>query len=238
MKKRKEIIPILFLLAFFSVSTVFAAVVINEAEINPAGSDTGAEWIEIFNIGSEENLSGWYINTAGGLNHSLDNVTLNGNSFYIKQGFTPSIADASQNLKLFDNTNSLIDQTGIFTDNGNNGSTYSRMPDVTGSFVFQAATKNASNQPTLIQNKTSSPSCILNGNNVSLNVNVSGSCIEEVIFTLVINGRWTNFTGIENNPKNFIKPLNITSSMQNPLTFTFNLTLFPFKIHEGELVLF
>src|SRR3989338_1761575 len=238
MKKRKEIIPILFLLAFFSVSTVFAAVVINEAEINPAGSDTGAEWIEIFNIGSEENLSGWYINTAGGLNHSLDNVTLNGNSFYIKQGFTPSIADASQNLKLFDNTNSLIDQTGIFTDNGNNGSTYSRMPDVTGSFVFQAATKNASNQPTLIQNKTSSPSCILNGNNVRLNVNVSGFCIEEVIFSGLIK-----FFGLFSIPVKlvhlpFITRVNITSSMQDPLTLTFKLTLFPFKIHEGELVLF
>lgn len=208
---KREILALLFFILIFSIFNIsfISAVVINEAEINPAGSDIGTEWVEIFNNDNNGvNLSGWYINTAGGLNHSLDNISLNENSFYIRQGFTPSIADTSQNLKLFDNTNSLIDQTGIFTDIGNNGSTYSRIPDVTGSFIFQLGTKNASNQPTTIQNKTSSPICVLNGDNVRLNVNVSGFCAEEVIFSVLINGNWMNFTGVENNPTNFTTTIN------------------------------
>ncbi len=199
---------ILIILSLISVSSVFAAVVINEAEINPSGSDSGNEWVEIFNNGNEVNLSGWYISTAGGLNHSLDNVSLPENSFYIKQGFNPAVADSNQNLKLFDKNNNLVSQTGIFTDNTNNADSYSRVPDVTGAFISQLSTKNSSNQPTIIQDKTDSPLCILNGDNVRLNANVSGFCVEEVIFSILVNGVWMNFTGVENNPTNYTAIIN------------------------------
>src|SRR3989344_4324103 len=170
MKKRERAGLLFFILIIFSIFSLFlissisiasAAVVINEAEINPAGTDTTLnEWVELFNNGNEINISGWYIQSVNGNNYSLADIILGQNSFYIQQGFNPILGNNNQNLRLFDNTNSLIDQTGVFSDGASNSDTYRRVPDVTGNFVLQPATKNASNQPTTIQNKTSSPLCI------------------------------------------------------------------------------
>ncbi len=61
----KRIIYFLFMFSIFS-SLFSQNVVINEVLYDPAGADTGYEWVEIYNAGEQAvNLSGWIIQKAG-----------------------------------------------------------------------------------------------------------------------------------------------------------------------------
>lgn len=80
MKKRNRARTISFLLCIVSLGVpcvATAAVTITEAMYNPAGSDTGREWIELHNSGSEaveltSGQKGWKVND--GANHILANT--------------------------------------------------------------------------------------------------------------------------------------------------------------------
>jgi len=50
----------LFVLFVISASSLCSALRINEVEMNPAGTDTGNEWIELYNDG-EISLEGYVI---------------------------------------------------------------------------------------------------------------------------------------------------------------------------------
>ncbi len=172
---------------------------INEAEINPAGSDTGNEWIELFNNGNPVDLSGWYITDKNNRKYFLPNLTMM--DFFVIEPFSPTLTNTDQNISLYDNKGRLVDFTGIFSDNvpstGDN-KTFSRVPDGSGSFVLQKSTKGITNVIVDIRDKNSFPQCVLEGNNVALYANVSTNfCISKVIFSVFVNNTWTNFTGIQ-----------------------------------------
>jgi len=79
----------------FSMTIVSANVVINEIMYNPSGSDTGREWIEVYNDESQEiNLSGWKIYEAG-TNHNLNLIS---GSWILNPGDYVIIADNDGNF--------------------------------------------------------------------------------------------------------------------------------------------
>jgi len=69
--KLRSASKIYYLIAVFAVffilpGTLQAQIVINEFFPDPAGTDTGLEWIEIYNAGSQsQDLTGWQINGSG-----------------------------------------------------------------------------------------------------------------------------------------------------------------------------
>jgi hypothetical protein len=105
-----------------------------------------------------------------------------------------------------------LDSTGELDDGDNDNNTNARLPDGTGNFTFQASTKGFPNQLTVIENKTST-SCIIENGEVELGVQVVGHCIEDVIFSVEINGNYVNFTGSHLVDNNY--SVSINSSLLN-----------------------
>src|SRR3989344_3280366 len=207
MEKRrtfKFIITSIFLALFFA-SLTSSAIVINEAEINPPDSDSGNEWVEVLNTGSSLNLSGWYIQDVEGNNYSFPSIIIV--NFFVLDSLT-GLNDTNQNLKLFSNLNINNDETDLFNDTLDDDNTYSRMPDSSGNFTFASSTKGLPNVPNSIENKSISLSCVLSTNDVKLNVQADGFCIEQIIFSVFVNGSWQNFTGSNIGGKNYSFEIN------------------------------
>lgn len=122
---------ILFFVLFFSPILASAAdVSISEIMYDPAGTDTGHEWIEIYNSGSSISLSGWKFFEEGS-NHGLaeyqGGLTLGANSYAVivsdptkfledYPSFSGIILDSSwssfnnagESLAIKNNTNSVV----------------------------------------------------------------------------------------------------------------------------------
>lgn len=126
---------ILFLIALL-VSTT-SALRINEVELNPAGTDKGAEWLELFSE-QETDLK----------NHKL--VNADGDEFELNEKFSGYLIIEFENQwldnedeKVFLYKNSeLIDETDLFFDSANNDKTYQFCGN---EWKFAGATKGKEN---------------------------------------------------------------------------------------------
>ena len=176
--------------------TAFNEVVINEIEANPEGSPDIDEWIEVYNLDplSPVNLSSWHLQDRDGNNFSFPAEIIT--DFFVLEMPTNALVNNNETVRLYDNFDVIRDEFGPFNDNNNDNNTWSRVPDGTGNFTFKNSTKGFSNIETMIENKSVDSECVLKTDNVTLNVQVTGYCIEDVIFSVLINGTWNNFTGI------------------------------------------
>ncbi len=131
----------LILLTFFIflISIPFScAIVINEIELNPAGTDKGNEWLELYSE-QEVNLSEskWKLMNAD--NDTLDlNGTING---YLIIQFPFQWLDNSDEKVILLNENTTIDETPFLSDTLNNNYTW----NLCGEWVFTNATKGSEN---------------------------------------------------------------------------------------------
>ncbi|HLD97715.1 MAG TPA: lamin tail domain-containing protein [Candidatus Nanoarchaeia archaeon] len=199
---------VLIISFILSLSLISAVVFINEAEVNPFGSDNGNEWIELYNNGNAVNITGWYINDIEGNNYTISGVIIEEDGFYVLDSLSGLVNN--QSLSLFRDNNLLHDSTGNFLDSDNDDLTFSRNPDGSGDFVFQNSTKGFSNQPVTISD-TNSSSCNIKGKNVILSSVVEGFCVEDVIFSVESDNGWVNFSGNTINGKNYSALINSTA---------------------------
>ncbi len=186
----KKVLFFIFLVVAM-LTAVSASIDINEIEINPAGSNTNTQWIEIYNDGDPENLTGWYIKDKDGNDYAFPGIIIT--DFYVLDNLD-GIDTSDQNLTLFE-VLTVRDKVNDITDSFDDDNTASRLPDGSGDFVFQSSTKGFPNVPNVIENKTYSPSCVIKSRNLTLSAQVSGFCVSEVIFGVLINGNEVNFTG-------------------------------------------
>ncbi|MBU3906741.1 MAG: lamin tail domain-containing protein [Nanoarchaeota archaeon] len=215
----KRGLVVLFLIVFLSINIISASVFINEIELNPVGTDSGNEWVEMYNDGSSVNITLWYIQDKNGKNFTIPETVIEEKRFYVFDNFTSQLTNENQSLSLFNEYRILEDSFGLFKDTDNDNKTWQRIPDGTGNFSFKEQTKYFPNQKTLIENKTSSPICILKGENVTLRVQATGFCIEEVIFSVLTSEAWTNFTGVKLGD-NYSYVLNTLSINNNQVNWT------------------
>lgn len=187
---------VLFFAIMIFANFISASIYINEVELNPSGTDEGHEWIELYNNGSNENLDDYYIQNSLKENYSLSGTI---NDYYVL-GSLSGLGNIDD-LKLFKG-NLSIDSTGSLTDTSDNDNTWSRIPDG-GSFSFQQQTIGATNVPETIISDLRAPSCIVNGETITLSAKVSGACIQNVLFSVYANNTWMNFTGILTNGENY-----------------------------------
>jgi hypothetical protein len=139
MKKRNLILLSFFLI--LSITFIVGDVKINEVELNPEGSDSGNEWVELFNDGAKLNLTGWYLQ-----NKKFDNYSLYGeiDSYYVLDSLS-GLTNSNQNISLFNSSNFLIDLVIGLNDGYDDNRTWQRIPDGTGNFSFKDSTKGFSN---------------------------------------------------------------------------------------------
>jgi len=129
---RKLLLVLILMIFIFNVS----ALKITEFESNPPGTDSGNEWIELYNDG-EVNLEEYkLINNDGG------EVSLNGTiSDYFVYIFEKQWLDNTDEKVFLYKNGELIDETDIFDDSTNSDSTWQLCDD----WEFKISTKGEEN---------------------------------------------------------------------------------------------
>jgi hypothetical protein len=125
-------------------------ILINEFELNPAGTDSGNEWVELYNPSSNlVDLTGWTLVNNDGDIHSLSgSISTNG---YEVVSFSGSWLDNSdEGITLFNSNSNEVDATPIKADSSNDDRTWQRVPngvdtDTDGDWSFQVSSREIAN---------------------------------------------------------------------------------------------
>lgn len=143
---------------------------------------------------------------GNGTNVELYNNTISNSNTAVSVGYDSndeSIVKA--NFNEFLNNNLSIVNTGIKTVNGENNYYGNCEPDP------NKITGNVDYTPWIgvcVEEKTHAPSCITFSDDVSLYANVSSDyCIGNVVFSVLKNNVWNNFTGINDGTKKYFYDL-------------------------------
>ncbi len=129
-------------------------IVINEVEANPEGTDSGNEWVELYNPSSNSvDIGGWKIKSTAGTTHTYNipsGTTLNPGQYLVITFSSQFVDNNGEKLQLFDQSNNLKDETLTFSDTANDGRTWQRSPngvdtDSDGDWTFKTGTKGSSN---------------------------------------------------------------------------------------------
>lgn len=148
MKKEGGLGVILFVL--ISSVCLVSAIRINEVELNPAGEDSGNEWIELYSD-NVINLDGWRIENVKG-----KNLSLNGSfsDYKIIIGSSNFLTNEKQKLILYDNSGSKVDETDVVSDTSNDGRSWQFCEE----WEFSESTKekenNCGKETEIIKNST------------------------------------------------------------------------------------
>jgi competence protein ComEC len=130
-------------------------ILINEVELNPAGTDSGAEKVELYNpSGSAIDVNGWTISSTAGRTAT---VIINEETIIPPKGFLIVGRDSQQwldnsneGIELRNDSGILIDYVGPFSDEANDDATWQRSPDEGGgeqqhNWVFSSNTLGGAN---------------------------------------------------------------------------------------------
>jgi hypothetical protein len=113
------------------------AIEITEVEINPGGDDSGSEWVEFFSE-EEVNLSEYRI-----LNNDGDEIVLEEkfSGFFVYTFEKQWLDNKDEKVFLYEG-DSLVDETDVFADEGNDGETWS----LCGDWEFGSGSKGEKNK--------------------------------------------------------------------------------------------
>ncbi|MBM3233533.1 hypothetical protein FJZ19_00390 [Candidatus Pacearchaeota archaeon] len=147
--KRANILLFLIVLLFLFIIiniTLISAIRINEVELNPAGTDSGNEWLELYSE-SHFNLNNLIIMNVRG-----KNISLNGSfsGFFIVNTPYSFLANEKQKLVLF-NDNEKIDETPEITDKADDNRSWQLCEE----WIFAESSKEKDNNCEKEENKTS-----------------------------------------------------------------------------------
>jgi competence protein ComEC len=137
---------------------------INEFELNPAGTDSGTEKVELYNPSSSAiNVSGWTVSsTAGKTTAAAYPVVVINEGTTITTTILPKdylivgrdsqqwLDNTGEVIELRNASGILIDSVGPFSDEDNDNATWQRSPDGQDNWVFSSNTLGGSNFGTLV----------------------------------------------------------------------------------------
>jgi len=138
-------------------------ILINEVEVNPAGTDTGTEKVELYNPSNTGiDVSGWTISSAAGRTATVvlnEGTTLPSKGYLIagrgsQQQWLDNIGEG---IDLRNDLGILIDSVGPFSDQDNDESTWQRSPDGQDNWIFSTSnTLGSANLGSLVSDPESS----------------------------------------------------------------------------------
>lgn len=122
---------------------------INEWLPNPTGTDKGAEWVELFNNGTNNvSLNDWALVSGSGKKFILDGKNIAAGKYLVlKQAETKlTLRNTDESLSLYDAQGKLASQSS-FLGSAPEGMSYSRADGTTNAiFVFSEPTPGAANK--------------------------------------------------------------------------------------------
>jgi len=157
---RMELIIASFMIILNCIPSMSVAgigdILINEIELNPEGDDSGNEWIEIYNPGSEDViLTEYYLMNGGNQKFELSGL-VKANGFKVVTFPSQFLDNENEIVSLFNADDVLIDKTPAKTDKPDWGSgdskTWSRYPDGSDIWEFREGTAGKINKPEVIVN--------------------------------------------------------------------------------------
>ena len=99
-----------------------SAIRINEIESNPAGADSGNEWVELYNSGNFD-LGGYRLVNNDGDEIELSG-SISGSDYYVYTFDKQWLDNSDEKVFLYDENNKLVDETDLVDDGDNNGKTW------------------------------------------------------------------------------------------------------------------
>ncbi|MFC1753287.1 MBL fold metallo-hydrolase [Thermoproteota archaeon] len=129
--------------------STFDSVVINEVEANPEGTDSGNEWIELYNPTDKIiDVSGWMISTTHGDTYSYiiqEGTTIGSKSHIVITINKQFIDNTEESIILSNKFGEEIDKTPFLDDTENDYYTWQRKQDGSTEWIFKSSTKETSN---------------------------------------------------------------------------------------------
>jgi hypothetical protein len=112
----------------FATSSAVNEILINEVELNPAGSDISAEKVELYNPSSSViDLSGWTVSSTAGTAAAIvikGRTTIPPNGYLIVGIDSQWLDNTEETVELWDGSGNLIDSVGLFSDVKNDAATW------------------------------------------------------------------------------------------------------------------
>jgi beta-lactamase superfamily II metal-dependent hydrolase len=168
-----------------AASAVNNEVLINEIELNPAGTDSGAEKVELYNpSNSSIDISGWTISSTEGSAAATvvisEGMTLSPKSYLIVgRDLQQWLDNTGEVSELRNDLGMLIDSAGPFSDGANDHKTWQRSPDGQDNWVFSSNTLGGANFVTLVSD-SESPSPLAPGHPIKPEPSLPGNSRVEV----------------------------------------------------------
>jgi competence protein ComEC len=127
-------------------------VIINEIEANPAGTDSGFEKVELYNLADvPTDVGGWRLSSTAGIiaTVTIESGTIIPANGHLVVGHPSQWIDDIDETIVLKNQDGLIADTSItFSDEQNDGRTWQRSPDNGTSWVFDGGTLGGPNAGT------------------------------------------------------------------------------------------
>jgi hypothetical protein len=115
------------------ITTPTTNIVMNEVEANPAGSDAGNEWLELYNPSDVSvDLTGWSVAALHGDGHSYtipSGASIASHGYYVITFGTQFLDNSGEVVALTNAGHSEVDRTPALNDGANDGSTWQRVPN-------------------------------------------------------------------------------------------------------------
>ena len=125
-----KIVSTILLLFAFMTTSGFAAVVINEVELDPYGD--APQWIELYNTGDKEvDVGSWSIVPLSNksMEYFIDLVSIPARGFYLLILDENWMSLSEETLILRDENGIVVDRTPLLYDSSNSDCAWGRYPD-------------------------------------------------------------------------------------------------------------
>ena len=141
-------------------------IVINEVEANPSGTDTGNEWVELYNPSSNAvDISGWTISTTHGDTVTVSipsGTTIAAHGYRLVTYGSLWLDNEDESIVLRNASGSEVDRTPILSDTYNDERSWQRYPngvdtDSTSDWRFTHSTNGLSNGGEQVPSPTPTP---------------------------------------------------------------------------------
>lgn len=155
-------VSVIALLCIFLFFSLVSAIRINEIELNPEGTDSGNEWVELY---SEQNidLNGWKLVNK---DNKVINLSQSFSGYWIISFSGQWLDNTNEKIILKNSNEEAVDETELLSDSSNNKRTWQYCY---GELVFADSTKNSANscssnqqQQNQTQNQNTSQNTIQN----------------------------------------------------------------------------
>ena len=125
------------------------AILINEVELNPLGTDSGQEKVELYNpSGSPLDVGGWTLSSTAGTGAIIaipDGAVIPGHGYVLVDSNTQWLDNEQEIIVLRDRTGVTLDYASYFSDRHNDANTWQRSPDGSEKWIFAMSTLGNSN---------------------------------------------------------------------------------------------